>query len=81
MQFLGLRVRAIQGDVVAHLGLDLVVVGQPGARRQPQIAHGPPLGGAVFEPLLDDEAGGGRGDFALGRVHRVILPGERNRRP
>ena len=74
MQFLGLRVGAEELDVLAHLGLDLVVVRQRGARRKAQVAQGPALGRAVFQPLLDDEAGSSSGNFTLGRVHRGILP-------
>lgn len=74
MQFLGLGVGAEELDVLAHLGLDLVVVGQRRARRQTEIAQRPPLGRAVFQPFLDDETGCSGGDFTLGRVHRGILP-------
>ncbi|MCY1375995.1 hypothetical protein D9M69_634490 [compost metagenome] len=74
MQFLGLGVGAEDRDVVAHLGFDLVVVGQRGARREAEFAQRPTLGRAVLEPLLDDESGGNGGDFTLGRVHRGILP-------
>jgi hypothetical protein len=73
-QFARLGVGAEQLDVVAHLGFDLVVVGQRGARAQPHLAQGATFRGPVFEPLLDHEPGRDGGDFALGRVHASILP-------
>ena len=74
MQFLRLGVGAEEFDVLADLGLDLVVVRQRSARREAQVAQCPALCRAVLEPLLHDEAGCCGGDFALGRVHRGILP-------
>jgi hypothetical protein len=76
-QFGGLGVGAIERDVVANLGFDLVVVGQGGALGQPEIAQRAALRRPVLEPFLHHQARGGSGDFTLGHIHAGILPARR----
>lgn len=69
-QFARLGVGAKESDVLAHSFLHLVVAGQRGAGGQAHFAQRAALGGAPLHPFLDDDAGGGIGDFGTQRcVH------------
>ncbi len=63
VQFAGLGVGAKERDVFAHRVFHRVIVGHRGARRQPKLTQGAALGRAPFQPLFDDQSGGGAGDF------------------
>ena len=73
LQFRRLGVRTKNGDVLLHRRFHGIVVGQRAAPGQAELLGGPALGGAVFQPLFHDHAGGSGGDFFFGGVHGSIV--------
>ena len=77
-QFDGLRVSAKHRDVFAHRVLQLVVVGQAGARRQGHLLDRAALGRAVFKTLFNHHGSSSGGNFSFKRLQGNGISAQRS---